>query len=214
MNFYNHKTRLTASTIGVLLGLAGIINHGIFEILQGNIPTNSLYIEAIGEAHRFWIHGTEGAFTVIPNFLITGIIAVLVGLVIIFWSIRYMKTKYGANIFLLLMILLTLVGGGIGHIILFLPTWAFATRINKPLKWWEKVTSQQTRKFLANLWIYSLIAAAFSWLVVMELGIFGYFPGQTDPDLILNIVFGFLFATVILVSFSFICAFSSDINER
>ena len=214
MNFYNHKTRITASVIGVLLGLAGIINHGIFEILQGYTPTNGFYIEAIEKAHRFWIHGTEGAFTIIPNFLLTGIVVILVGLAIIVWSIWFLHAEYGVTVFLLLLILLTLVGGGIGHIVLFLPTWAFATRINKSLDWWQKRTSQQTRKILSGLWIYGLIATAISWLVVMELGIFGYFPGQTNPDIILNIVFVFLLATVILVSFTFICGFASDINER
>ena len=70
MNYYNQKTRITASTIGVLLGIAGLLNHGIFEVLQGNTPTNGFFIEAIGKANRFWVHGTEGAFTIIPNFLV------------------------------------------------------------------------------------------------------------------------------------------------
>ena len=69
MNFYNQKTRITTSVIGTLLGMAGFLNHGIFEILQGNNPTNGLYIEAIGKQHRFWLYGTEGAFTLIPNLL-------------------------------------------------------------------------------------------------------------------------------------------------
>ncbi len=214
MAYFNKNTKITASAIGVLLGLAGILNHGLFEILQGNIATNGFYIEAIGENHRFWIHGTEGAFTLIHNFLITGISAVLVGLAIIFWSIKYIHTKHGAAVFLLLLILLTLVGGGIGHIILFIPTWAFATRINKSLNWWKRMLSLQLRKKLAAIWIYSLIATLISWLVVMELGIFGYFPGQNNPDTILNIVFIFLFSTVIFACISFIGAIARDIEEH
>ena len=93
MTRINKKTKITASTIGILLGMAGIINHGIFEILQGNTSTNGFFIEAIGEANRFWIHGTEAAFTVIHNFLITGIFVILLGLAIIFWSIKYIHVK-------------------------------------------------------------------------------------------------------------------------
>ena len=52
MNNYNPKTMITASIIGTLLGLGCLINHGIFEILEGNKPTNSFFIEAIDEAHR------------------------------------------------------------------------------------------------------------------------------------------------------------------
>jgi hypothetical protein len=122
MNYYNQKTRITASAIGVLLGLSGIINHGIFEVLQGNTPTNGVFIEAISEKYRFWIHGTEAAFTIIPNFLITGICAIIAGLSVIFWSLKYIHIKNGASVFLSLLILQTLVGGGIGYIILFVPT--------------------------------------------------------------------------------------------
>jgi len=213
MNYNNQKTRITASIIGVLLGIAGLINHGLFEILQGNTPTNGFFIEAIGEANRFWVHGTEGAFTIIPNFLVTGICVILVSLAIILWSLKYIQVKHGATIFLSLLILLTFVGGGIGYIILFLPTWAYATRINKSLDWWKNILSVRFRKALSKLWIYCLVATSISWLIVMELGIFGYFPGQTNPDTILNIVFIFLFSTVVLANLTFICGFARDIEE-
>jgi hypothetical protein len=214
MTYLNKKIMTTASAIGVLLGMAGIFNHGLFEILQGNVSTNGFYIEAIGENHRFWLHGTEGAFTLIHNFLITGISSVFVGLIVIYWSLKYIHIKHGATVFLGLLILLTLVGGGIGHIILFLPTWAFATRINKSLDWWKKVLPIRLRKKLSTLWIYFLLATLASWLVVMELGIFGYVPGQDNPDSILNIVFMFIFSTVILACITFICAIAADINGQ
>lgn len=210
----NKKTRITASVIGALLGLAGIVNHGIFEILQGNTSTNGFYIEAISVAHRYWLHGTEGAFTIIHNFLITGICVFFVGTAIIVWSLRYTHLKYWTKVFLMLLILLTLVGGGIGHIILFLPTWALAININKSLDWWEKMMSARLRKTLSDLWKFSLLVTTISWLILMELGIFGYFPGQTDPDIILNIVYGFLFFSAVLVCITFICAFAGVIEDR
>ncbi len=213
MTYSNRKIRITASAIGVLLGLAGIINHGLFEILQGNINTNGFYIEAIGENHRYWLYGTEGAFTLIHNFLITGISAILAGLAIILWSIKYIHIKHGATVLLSLLILLTLVGGGIGHIILSLTTWAFATRINKSLDWWKKILPVKFRRILSAIWIYFLLATMISWLIVMELGIFGYFPGHDNPDTILNIVFIFLFSTVILACMAFISAIAGAIEE-
>jgi len=64
----------------------------------------------------------------------------LVGLIIIVWSIGFIHTKHGASIFGLLFILLFLFGGGIAAQIMFAPvTWLVATRINKPLTWWRKV---------------------------------------------------------------------------
>jgi hypothetical protein len=214
MAHFNRRIGITASALGVLLGLSGMFNHGLFEILQGNTSTNGFFIEAIGENHRFWVHGTEAAFTLIHNFLVTGIFAVLTGLAVVFWSLRYIHVKHGATVFLLLLIMLTLVGGGIGFIILFLPTWAFATRINKPLTWWRRKLSVPLIKSLSAIWVYVVATTIISWLIVMELGIFGYFPGQEDPDTILNIVFIFLFSTVILASASFICAIAGDIEEQ
>jgi len=213
-SYFNKKTSISASVIGALLGLAGIVNHGIFEIFQGNTSTNGFYIEAIGEAHRFWHHGTEGAFTIIHNFLITGICVIIVSTGIIVWSLKYTHVKRWAMVFILLMILLTLVGGGIGHILLYLPTWAFATRINKSLNWWGKNMSARLRKTCSALWKYCLAATTISWLILMELGIFGYFPGQTDPDIILSMVYGFLFSSAILACITFICAFARDIEDR
>jgi hypothetical protein len=48
-----NETRVTVTTIGVIFGLAGF-NHGFFEFLQGNTPTDGLIIQALGEAQRFW----------------------------------------------------------------------------------------------------------------------------------------------------------------
>jgi hypothetical protein len=40
-------TRAVASTLGVLVGLAGI-EHGFFELLQGNVTPSGIMIDAIG----------------------------------------------------------------------------------------------------------------------------------------------------------------------
>jgi hypothetical protein len=71
----NRGPRIIAGTMGVMLGLAGL-DHGIFEILQGNMPTGGLLIQAIGDAQQIWFHSREEAFTLIPNFLLTGLAAV------------------------------------------------------------------------------------------------------------------------------------------
>ena len=132
-------TRITASTLGVFFGLFSCINHGIFEILQGNKPTNGLVINAIGEMQKFWPEGTEPAFTLIPNFRMTGIASILVGIAIIIWSIWFLPGKHGRTVYLGLFILSFLVGGGMGQAFFFIPAWAFATRMGKPLNGWRKI---------------------------------------------------------------------------
>ena len=50
--------------------------------------------------------------TLIPNFLITGILAVVVSLVVMAWAAMFVQRKNGGLTLMLLSILLLLVGGG------------------------------------------------------------------------------------------------------
>jgi len=205
-------TRVIATVMGVFLGIGGI-DHGLFEFLQGNIPTNGFFITAIGEAQRFWPLGTEDAFTIIPNFMITGLLAMAVGLIVILWSVLYIHTKYGRTVFLVLCILLFLVGGGIGQVGLFVPAWAFATRMNRPLKWWKKVLPKNIWPFLSKLWIVTLTLATVVALIGLEIAIFGYVPGMTEPQTIQNTSLMLMLASAILYVLSFIAGFGHELKR-
>jgi hypothetical protein len=209
----NKTTRIITGAIGILLAIAGF-EHGLFEALQGNKATDGLIIQAIGESMRWWKHGTEEAFTIIPNYLITGIFAMGVSIFIIIWSLFFVDKKYGRIVFLLLFILLTLVGGGIGFVPFFIVTWAYATRMNKPLNWWKKILTQKVRKPVTKIWPYTLIASAICWLILIEIAIFGYFPGQKDAEILSNICAIFLLLTMIFVNLSFISGFARDIGRH
>ncbi len=136
----NRATRINVVVIGIIFAIGGM-SHGFFETLQGNTPTNGLIINAIG-AGNSWTRLTEGgepAFTIIPNFLLTGILAMLVGVAIMIWSVGFVHKPHGPLVFLLLFVLLFLVGGGIGQVAFFIPAWLVATRIHKPLRWWQNL---------------------------------------------------------------------------
>lgn len=214
-----NATRVIATTIGVFFGLFSGMNHGLFEILQGNKPTDGLFILAIGEAQRFWPQGGELAFTLIPNFLITGIVSMIVGAAMVIWSIWFLPTKHGRTVFLGLFILSFLVGGGIGQSFLLIPAWAFATRMGKPLTWWRKVLPRSTWPFLSRLWVVTLVLVIVAMLITLEIGLFGYFPGITDPIRVENTAMLFLFSAVILCIISFVAGFGHELqrmelNER
>lgn len=206
-------TRVIATTIGVFFGLFSGVNHGFFEFLQGNKPTGGLFIHAIGDAQRFWPLGAEDAFTLIPNFMITGIASMLVGITIIIWSIWFLPTKHGRSVFLGLFILLFLVGGGIGQVAFFLPAWAFATRMDKPLTWWRKVLPNSTWPFLSKLWIVTLVLATIVMLIGLEIAIFGFFPGVTQPVDIENTALLFVFSAAALYVVSFIAGFGHELRR-
>jgi hypothetical protein len=156
--------RVTAMVFGVYAGLLGI-EHGYFETLQGNVVPTTLKIMAVSGPGLPFPFGHEPAMTLVPNFLVTGILAILVGLSIILWSALFIQKKHGAVVLSLLSILLLLVGGGFGPITLLITACIGAGRINKPLTWWRKNLPAGPRSLLATLWPWSL-AAALGWVPI------------------------------------------------
>lgn len=169
----NSATRAITSTLGVLVGLAGV-EHGFFELLQGNVTPSDIMVEAIGPANRFWEYGTERALTIIPNFFVTGILATVFGLLVTIWAGMLIDRKYGAGVLMFLSIILWLVGGGFGPIFMSILASVAATRINKSLKWWRAHIPVNLQGFLAKLWPCSMITFVLLFVISVEIAIFGY----------------------------------------
>jgi hypothetical protein len=87
-NIQNKSTYRVVSIIGAIGGFVSI-EHGLFETMHGNVSTNGIQIEAIDSAMRFEGGVGEMALTLIPHFLITGIVAILIGVLLIVWSIFF-----------------------------------------------------------------------------------------------------------------------------
>ena len=210
----NGATRAVASTLGVLVGLAGV-EHGFFEVLQGNVSPSSIMIEAIGPAQRFWEYGIEPALTIVPNFLVTGILAIILGLLVTVWAGAFIDRKYGALILLFMSITLWLVGGGFAPIFMSLLAAATATRINKPLKWWRAHLPVKLRGFLAKLWLWSIISFVVVFVVGVEIAIFGYpLLWLFDASTTYSIQSILAFIMVALMPVSIITAFAHDIQKQ
>ena len=210
----NGATKTAASTFGFLVGLAGI-EHGFLEMLQGNVTPSGIMIEAIGPAHRFWEYGTERALTIIPNFLVTGILAIIVGLLVTIWAGAFIDRKYGARVLMLLSIILWLVGGGFAPI--FMATFASvaATRINKPLKWWRAHLPAFIRGFLAKLWPSSIVSFVVVFVIGVEIAIFGYpLLWFYSADVTFSIQYSLAYIMVGFMPVSIITAFAFDIQKQ
>jgi len=206
----NKATRLTVATLGTIFGISGM-NHGFFEILQGNVPTGGFFISAIGEARKMWPHGNEPAFTLIPNFLMTGIAAMIVGLAIIIWSLGFVHKKNGPVVFILLFILLLMVGGGVAQLLFFPWIWLVSTRINKPLVGWRKILPVKIQKPFGKLWHWSLIISSALLVFVLEIGVTGFVPAVNDPDAVLSIMLSCLGMEVVVLPLTFVSGFAYDI---
>jgi hypothetical protein len=103
------KTRAAASIIGIFAGLSGA-SHGVGEMLQGNIAPSEIMIEA-------WPGLTalrgEPAMTIVPSFLVTGVLAIIFGLIVAIWAAGFVQKKNGGLVLILLTIIMLLVGGGL-----------------------------------------------------------------------------------------------------
>ncbi|MBN2350742.1 MAG: hypothetical protein JXJ22_18030 [Bacteroidales bacterium] len=205
--------RVITTILGITLAISGM-HHGFFEILQGNTSTGKMFIDSIGEAQRMWPNGSDGAFTLIPNFLITGIAAILVSTAIIWWTLFYIDKKHGPVIFLILFVILTLTGGGIGHIPFYILTWLYARKMNTENHRWIKALPLKVRKMLSKTWLSATIVTASFFIIGLEISVFGYVPGMYDPDKILIICWSFLFVALFLINYSYIAGIAYDIDNK
>ena len=150
-----YATKTVARWFGVAAGLAGI-EHGYFEILQGNTRPESLMIVSMGPPcvpEEIW-NACEPAMTILPNFLLTGILAVLTGLFIVIWSLALIPRKHGGLVLILSSVLLLLLGGGLFPPLIGIVGGVAGLKINKPL---GGVRSNRTLGIAARLWPWPLV---------------------------------------------------------
>lgn len=208
----NRAAKTVTAMIGTVFGLSGFV-HGLLETMQGYTPTNGLFIEAIGEAQRMWEFGREPAFTLIPNFLITGIAAMIVSIAAIVWSIGFMHRKNAHLVFLLLFTASLFVGAGVAQVLIFPIIWAFSTRIRKPLITWRKLLKGRVRSVLARIWAPLAAISAICILYALQVAVSGYVFGASDPDVKSAAMLISLGAGVALMLAAYTAAFASDISK-
>ena len=166
-------TRVVASLFGIFAGFGGP-EHGYFEILQGNVKPSSIMINSIGppcQADKVW-HLCEPAMTVIPSFLVTGILATVIGLITMIWAAAFVQKKNGGVVLILLSIALLLVGGGLFPPVIGIVAGVVATKIKAPLARQRMHLSGSVLRFLAKLWPWPLVGF-FVW--VFGQFVVGYF---------------------------------------
>ena len=213
-----NAVRVLTSTIGVICGISGL-EHGFFEALQGNVTpvihmvSGKPMIYAIGEANRFWQFGFEYAYTVIPNLLITGILAIIAGLLVVTWSAGFIQKKIGWLVFLLLSTIQYVVGGGAAQFGPAIVVGLVAILINHPLKWPRTLFPKRLRQVLARPWLGLLVVFAFVFCHSIVTAVFGFFYGVKDPNMINQVIWGALYFMIALLPFVIVSALAHDSLE-
>lgn len=202
--------RLTASLFGVGIGFAGLV-HGIGEVLQGNIAPSGMVIDSWTTGPIASNLGGEPAMTIVPNLLITGILAIGVSLVIMIWAALFVQRKNGGSILILLSIMLLLVGGGFAPPIMGILAGIAGTGINVSHGWWRKHLSVNMRRVLASLWPWVFGACAINGLfLVLGSVVFVYLFGLNQPDLFV----ASFFAAVVLLVLSILTGIAHDLDAH
>ncbi len=80
----NKATILTASLFGIMAGLYGI-EHGYFGTLQGNVAPSGVVISAVSPPCLPFPFECEPAMTILSNFFITRIAAIIVSMMVTIW---------------------------------------------------------------------------------------------------------------------------------
>jgi hypothetical protein len=170
-------TRVVVSKLGLLAGLAGM-EHGIGELLQGNVAPAGLRIVAWPGWELFRIVAGEPAMTIIPNLLVTGIVAILVSLAYIAWATVLVERKNSSLALILLSVVMLLTGAGYGSAVLGFIIGLVATRLNVNGARRHTRLPAGIRQASVRFWPSAYVACVIAWLLVM--------PGS----LILAYVFG------------------------
>ena len=196
-----NATKVTVSTFGAIMGLAGI-EHGIGEVLQGNIAPAGLMILSWPGSAFFRSEAGEPAMTIVPNLLVTGILAILFSLIYLVWATRSVQRKHAGLVLMLLSIVMLLVGGGIFPPVIGIFIGALGTKINAPLTWWRTHLSVGLRHFLGKMWPWSFGACLIAWLLLFPgISILGYFFGVNNPNLTVILIF-FALGSLLLTIFT------------
>jgi len=204
----NNATRIAAAGLGIYAGLLGTA-HGVYEVLQGNVQPESMLFNAIGPpcVASETASACLPAMTVIPNYQVTGLLTILVGLTMVVCAAAFIQRKHSSLVMLLLSISLLLVGGGFIPPMIGTLSGAIASRINAALFWRRPLFSENTSTLLARLWPWTLVAY-FSWILLQWM-IGPVFTGFVlkNSALILFIEFGLLVLVVL-------SAFAYDIQDK
>ena len=205
-------TRIAASTFGGIVSIAGVM-HGCFEILQGNVAPDGVVINAIGTGQRLWDYAALHALTLIPNLRVTGILAIVVGLLATLWAVAFIARSSGPWVMFALSIALFLVGGGFGPPFNGTIAAMVASRINKPFTWWRENLSPGVRYLLAKLWPGMLIFYVLMFFLAVGTTIFGLpLTLLFSPDTTYQIVLRSGNFMLLMMLLSVLSAFAHDIQ--
>ena len=158
-------TYLTIAAIGAVTALAGI-EHGIGEIRQGNHASPGLAFASWADSAAFTILGGEPALSVVPNLLLTGVLAIASSLGFLVCATAFAGRRYTGVALLLLSVVMLLVGAGYGPPVIGVILAIAATRARGGAPAHSRPIGS-VRRGLAALWPWLLVLDLVAWFTLV-----------------------------------------------
>jgi hypothetical protein len=150
---------VVVGALGALVGLAGV-EHGVGELLQGPGRPEGLVFQSWPDVAAFEILSGEPAMTVVADLLVTGVLAILVGLTVAVWSIWSVGRHCGGLVLIGSSVLLLLVCGGLFPPVMGVVIGAVASRMGRT----SDGAPRPLRRAIAPAWPWFLTASLVGYL--------------------------------------------------
>ena len=149
-DYHNPSLERIAKIFSVFAGIGGAV-HGIGEVLQGNVATGGVFINSWASGPIALYMGGEPGLTIVPNFLVTGLLTLVVSSALMIWCLRYTDKHDSVRVILSLSTLMLMFGGGVGPPVVGLLAGLAGSRTGSSLGWWSR-RPMGVLSLLAGLW--------------------------------------------------------------
>lgn len=208
---FRNATIISVARIMTVALAISACTHGFFEMLQGYEPIGGYYFDSIGAELGLW--GQDPAVTILHIYLLTGAMAFTFAIAAMVWALFFIERRHGALILLILFVIQTAFGGGIGYIPFYLVLVAWVTRIDKPLAGIAGLP-EGLRDALAPLAKPLALVCAIIWIAALTESIAGFSaPAIGDQATFYSIWTGLL-VVLILMNVAFVGAAARDLELR
>ena len=190
----NKALKRLISTMGTLSGVVAI-EHAIGAILQGNHAPESIVFASWPDEPFFAPLNGEPAMSLIPNFLIGGILTTLLAVMFIIWVTHFVPHRYGSLVIFLLSIAILLTGGGFGPPVLGMIVGIASVRMHTQVHRSNQLPGRRQHLY-ARIWPWSFNICIVAWIFL--------FPGIPTLNFVFGINQPILTSLIILLAFGFL----------
>lgn len=142
------------------------VEHGVGEILQGSQKAPGMIFPSWPDSAFFAVQAGEPSFSLIPDMLVTGILASLFSVAYISTIVFLPDKRNSRALLLVLSVLMFLTGGGIFPPILAILISLMAGRLSIQPSRWKSPGPKSARPFFTRIWPWMFGLAVACWVTM------------------------------------------------